>query len=132
MKYEPLFWFRVTVGGRRWNVYLSAASLTRDLAEGAPTGDRCAGLADAKLHTIWIDAGQTPTSIDTTALHELLHVCLAASYVWPAERIVTALEVPLWRLISGLGFRWPDKPAGWRALHRYAKRCDPSDLDRGT
>jgi len=131
-KREPLFWFSTIINGRRWDVYLSAASITRDLAEGGATQDRCDGITDASIHRVWVDAGQSSTKIDSTTLHELLHVCLATSYVWPAERLVTALEEPLFRLVTAFGFAFPPKPDGWRSLQRYARKCDPSDLGKGT
>lgn len=125
----PLLWFSIVVRGRRWAVYLSAADISKELGAGMPTEDRSSGAADPYTHSVYVDAGQTTAEIDSTTLHELMHVCLASSYVWPSERVVTALEPTLWRLLSDLGFKWPDKPRGWRAMQRHARSIDPSDLE---
>lgn len=120
----PLLWFSVLAKGRRWTVHLSAADLTEELGCGTPAGERIAGLADPVTHSIYVDAGQSEKDVDSTTLHEILHVCLATTYVWPAERVVAALEQPLWRILKSLGFAWPEKPKKWRTLQRHAKRVN--------
>jgi hypothetical protein len=120
----PLLWFKKPVRRRVIRVWLTNRAITPYLVKNEH-GEPLFGFCDLPQPDVYIDAGNREQVQDEVVLHELGHFAVdqGEAPLWMQERVITPLSEGLWPTLRAQGLRWPRRPAGYAAFHRYAKEC---------
>lgn len=118
---HSLPWFRFRDSrGDEWTTALATSAMLYELM-----GEECAGLTHYQWRVVMVDAGLTRDQQDEVLLHEMCHVAAGEKPeglpVAQEEKAVYAISPRLWPLLKMLGFSWPKRPRGVRALEKLAR-----------